>query len=223
MLMNNKDITKDFILLDLYKDDITFYFSPSSVFLSAITASVIITLYLNKKIKLDNGAIIILDDDCIKPYNQLMMDYIIDNKMDNVDNLAHELFMDSDFSLELYEMVINELKKDGLIEVVEKQHLILTKNIIKLTDQDSVRESYQKLYSTLFDDNDSQEFVALALIIDTFFMVDDYFDKEDHDKIKEALDRLKQTDIYEDIIVFKDVIDEFYSLIAKRSTNYFGI
>ncbi|MEG0686363.1 MAG: hypothetical protein RR425_03690 [Erysipelotrichales bacterium] len=223
LLMNHKDITRDFILLDLYHDDITFYFSPSTVFLSAISASSLITLYLNKKIELNDGEITILDDNCYQDYHQMMMDYIKERKLFNIKELASELFADSDFSLSLYEKVIENLSKDGLIKVEKKTQFILNKNSISLVDEEAVRSSYLKLYETLFNDDESQEFVALALVIDTFFMIDDYFDEDQHDKIKESLVRLKDNELYNDIIVFKDVIDEFYSLITHRSTNYFGI
>ncbi|MEG0284062.1 MAG: hypothetical protein RR543_04465 [Erysipelotrichales bacterium] len=223
LLMNHKDITRDFILLDLYHDDITFYFSPSTVFLSAISASSLITLYLNKKIELNDGEITILDDNSYQDYHQMMMDYIKERKLFNIKELASELFADSDFSLSLYEKVIENLSKDGLIKVEKKTQFILNKNSISLVDEEAVRSSYLKLYETLFNDDESQEFVALALVIDTFFMIDDYFDEDQHDKIKESLVRLKDNELYNDIIVFKDVIDEFYSLITHRSTNYFGI
>ncbi|MDF9867273.1 hypothetical protein OKW22_000842 [Bacilli bacterium PM5-3] len=222
-LMNIKNVTRDFILLDLYRKDIIFYFSPSTVFLNAISASVLINLYLNNKVKLENGNIEIIDETSIRTYNKLMIDYLKENELKTLKDTAHEVFLDSDFSMELYELVIKELCEENLIEIETKKHLILNKTTIKLIDQNSVREAYKKLFDTLFNDEQSQEFIALALIIDTFFSVDDYFDESEHETIKTAIEELRKTELYQDIVVFKDVIEEFYRLTAQRSTNYFGI
>ena len=223
LLMNTKNITRDLILLDLYRKDIVFYFSPSSVTLSAIAVSVIINLYLNNKIKLVDGNIKIVEEASTRTYNKLMIEYLKKHEITTLKNAAHEIFIDSEFSMQLYELVIEELSEEKLIEIETKRQLILNKNIIKLVDQNSVRQAYKKLFQTLFKDEQSQEFVALALIIDTFFSVDDYFDESEHTAIKEALEHLKKTAIYQDIVIFKDVIEEFYQLTAQRDTNYFGV
>lgn len=223
LLMNTKNVTRDFILLDLYRKDIIFYFSPSTVFLNAIAASVIINLYLNNKIRLTDGSIKIVDETSIRTYNKLMLEYIKENEITTLKEAAQEIFLDNDFSMQLYELVIEELNDEGLIKVEEKKQLILNKNIIKLADQHEVRKAYLKLYDTLFNDEQSQEFIALALIIDTFFSVDDYFDEDQHETIKQAINELRKTELYKDIAVFKDVIEEFYRLTAQRSTNYFGV
>ena len=223
LLMNTKNVTRDFILLDLYRKDIIFYFTPSTVFLNAIATSIIINLYLNEKIQLKDSHITIIDRTSIRTYNKLMIDYIEDNKITSLKDIAHAVFLDSDFSMQLYELVIEELSNEKLIEIETKKKLILNKSIIKLVEQNAVRDAYKKLFATLFNDDESQEFIALALIIDTFFSVDDYFDEADHATIKEKLEKLKETELYKDIVIFKDVIEEFYRLTAQRSTNYFGV
>ncbi|MDL2211603.1 hypothetical protein LJB88_01875 [Erysipelotrichaceae bacterium OttesenSCG-928-M19] len=223
LLMNTLNVTRDFILLDLYRKNIIFYFSPSSTFLSAIAASVIINLYLNHKIELNESEIKIVDESSIRTYNKLMIDYLKENEITDLREAAHEMFLDTDFSMQLYELVIQELLNENLIKVEETRQLILTKNIISLVDQNSVRQAYQKLFDTLFNDEQSQEFIALVLLIDTFFSIDDYFDESEHETIKIEMEKLRETPLYKDIAIFREVIEEFYQLIAQRSTNYFGV
>lgn len=225
-LMSTENVARDFVLLDLYRKDIIYYFTPSTVFLSAIAAATFLNLILNDKVKVKNNTIEVIDLTSTRTYNKLMIDYLIRNDIKDVKSVANEVFLDNDFSTELYELLIKELYEEGLIDIETKSQFILTKNIVRLTDQDCVREAYLKLFETLYNNDRSQhEIIALALVIDTFFSVDDYFDEEDHIKIKENIEKLKEneSEMYQNIIVFKDVIDEFYNVIAQRSTNYFGI
>lgn len=225
MLMNTKNITRDLLLLDLYHKDIIFYFSPTSVFLSAISSSVLLNLLLNDKIDIEDDRLIIKDTTSTRSYNKRMIDYLIENDISSLKQAAQQIFLDNEFSYELYELAVKELDDDNLIKIEVKKQFLFNRNTISLVNQDSVREAYLKLFNTLFNENQSQEIIALALIIDTFFSVDDYFDDEDHATIKEELERLKKSEneLYKNIIVFKEVIDEFYNLIVQRSTNYFGI
>lgn len=222
-LMNVKNIARDFILLDLYRKDLIFYFTPSSIFLSAIASSVVINLYLNNKIELKDDKILIIDEMSSRTYNKFMIDYIKENEIDSLRELASQTFLDNTFSFELYELIIQELSREKIIEIETRKQLILNKSTIRLIDQDAVREAYQHLFDTLFSEDQHQEFIALALIIDTFFSVDDYFDESEHATIKAAIEKLKDSELYKDIIVFKEVIDEFYQLTTQRSTNYFGL
>ncbi|WP_423362949.1 hypothetical protein [Mycoplasma sp. P36-A1] len=224
-LMLQKNITRDFLLLDLYKEDLVFYFAPSSVFLSTISTSIILNLYLNDKISINSETkdFKIIDQTSIRTYNKTMMEYIEKNKITNLHKLAQQLFLDTDFVMDLFEYVIKEFEKDDIIEVKSEKRLVLHKNIVKLKDKDSVKKAYQGLYESLFLDDEANEFVALALLIDTFYSVDDYFSEDEHGQIKERLKELQETQLYSDIKVFKDVIEDFFSLIASRNTNYFGI
>lgn len=222
-LMNVNNIARDFILLDLYRKNLVFYFTPSSIFLSAIASSIVINLYLNNKISLNNDKLMIIEEKSIRTYNKLMIEYIKDHEVTSLRSLASQIFLDNAFSFSLFELIIDEIASEDLIEIQTKKQLILNKTTIKLKDQNAVREAYQKLFNTLFTEYEQQEFIALALIIDTFFSVDDYFDENEHVSIKEAINKLKDSELYQDIIVFKDVIDEFYQLTTQRSTNYFGL
>lgn len=222
-LMNLNNIARDFILLDLYRKDLVFYFTPSSIFLSAVASAVVINLYLNEKISLKNQKISIIDESSTRTYNKFMLDYIKENEIDNLRELASQMFLDNNFSFSLYELIIEELSRENLILIENKKQLILNKTTIKLIDQNAVKEAYTNLFDTLFEKNKQQEFIALALIIDTFFSVDDYFDKSEHQAIKETIEKLKDSDLYKDILTFKEVIDEFYQLTTQRNTNYFGL
>ncbi len=222
-LMNVNNIARDFILLDLYRKNLIFYFTPSSIFLSAIASSIVINLYLNDKIILKDDKILVIDELSTRTYNKLMIDYIKENEITSLRDLASQIFLDNAFSFSLYELIIEELSREDLIEIETKKQLILNKTTIKLINQDAVRDAYKKLFKTLFSGGEQQEFVALALIIDTFFSVDDYFDESEHTTIKDAIEKLKDSELYQDIIVFKEVIDEFYQLTTQRSTNYFGL
>lgn len=222
-LMNQNNIARDFILLDLYRKDLIFYFTPSSIFLSAVASAVVINLYLNNKIILKDGKITIVDEASIRTYNKNMLEYIKENEIETLRELASQIFLDNNFSFSLYELIIEELSRENLILIENRKQLILNKTTIKLIEQNAVKEAYMNLFNTLFENNKQQEFVGLALIIDTFFSVDDYFDESDHQTIKEAIEKLKDSELYNDIIVFKDVIDEFYQLTTQRSTNYFGL
>ena len=180
-------------------------------------------MYLNEKISLKNQKISIIDESSTRTYNKFMLDYIKENEIDNLRELASQMFLDNNFSFSLYELIIEELSRENLILIENKKQLILNKTTIKLIDQNAVKEAYTNLFDTLFEKNKQQEFIALALIIDTFFSVDDYFDKSEHQAIKETIEKLKDSDLYKDILTFKEVIDEFYQLTTQRNTNYFGL
>lgn len=224
-LMQQKNITRDFLLLDLYKDELVFYFAPNSIFLSTISTSIVLNLYLNQKMSLNSETkeIAIINQSSIRTYNKAMMNYIEDNKITNLKDLAQQLFLDTDFVMDLFEMVMTEFEKEKQIEIVTEKKLLLTKNVIKLKDKEAVRNAYQGLYESLFKADDASEFVALALLIDTFYSVDDYFAQAEHEQIKARLNELKETKLYQDIKIFKDVIEDFYQLTAQRNTNTFGI
>lgn len=223
MLMNTKNITRDLLLLDLYRKDIIFYFTPSTVYLLAISSSVVLNLILNDKIKIENEEIKVIDESSIRTYNKKMIGYIQKHNIKTLRELASKIFLDNDFCYELYELAVKELQDEGLVKIDVKKQFFFNRNTITLIDEDSVKAAYLKLFKTLYKDDESEELIALALIIDTFFNVDDYFDESEHQKIKEELTKLKEKPMYQNIIVFKEVIDEFYNLIVQRGTNYFGI
>lgn len=223
MLMSTKNITRDLLLLDLYKKDIIFYFTPSTVYLLAIASSIVLNLILNDKIKIENEEIKIIDESSIRTYNKKMILYIQAHDIKTLRELASKIFLDNDFCYELYELAVKELQDEGLVKIDVRKQFFFNRNTISLVDEDSVKDAYLKLFKTLYKDDESEELIALALVIDTFFNVDDYFDESEHQKIKEELNELKNKPIYQNIVVFKEVIDEFYNLIVQRGTNYFGI
>lgn len=221
--MNLNNITRDLILLDLYQADKVFYFAPNSPYLSAITASVFINLILNNKIVIKGNYITIVDETSTRPYNKALLEYLSKSEKPNLTTLAQDLFIDSEFSFSLFELVIHELYVEKLVDISTKKRLIVTKHKISLCDRESVRESYQKLYQTLFKENESKEMIALVLIIDTFLDIREFFDKEEYVLIDQELSKLKETEVYQDIKAFKTVIDEFYLLISSNRVSYFGI
>lgn len=223
LLMNTKNITRDLVLLDLYHKDIVFYLAPSLLFLNAIGASMVINLVLNNKIAIDdNKNIKVLDETSNRTYNSIVLDYIIKNKITSVQKLAQELFVDVDFSFKLYDLVINELVEEKVIEVKTEKRFIFNKNTIKLTDPEQVRSAYQKLYDSLFKDEKPDELIALAVLIDSFFDLNQYFDKEVQDNVEHALNEMKKDKLFADIKAFKDVVDEFYLLSAQQNGAYWS-
>jgi len=225
-LMQTLNITRDMVLLDLYHKNLVFYFSPSSTYLNAISTSIVLTLYLNKKISIDSESkeIKIIDDSSIRSYNKAMLDYIKDYHITKLNDLADKLFLDSDFTIDLFEKVIEELEAEGVVKVTSQKKLVLYKNTVELVNREDVKQAYDGLYQSLFNEGDKTEFVALALLIDSFFNIDQYFDKESHETIKEKMDSLKVKDdsLYEDIQIFRNVIEDFYYLSATNTTNFFG-
>lgn len=222
-LMNIKNITRDMILLDLYHNDQIFYFAPATNVLSALTCSIFINLILNKKISIDNDKITLLDDTSIRQYNKKMIDYIKDNPNTTVKELAQELFLDLDFGYELFELVLNELEDEHIVKIENKRQFIFQRTTISLVNEEEVREAYLKLFKSLSDKEAALELIALALVVDTFFDVRNFFSEHDYKLIKDELENIKQEDIYLQIQVFKEVIDDFYELIIQKSNNYFGL
>ncbi|MGL4382408.1 MAG: hypothetical protein ACRCTA_01680 [Bacilli bacterium] len=221
--MLHQNVTRDLILLGLYNKKMEFYFNPSSTFLSSLASSIVMNLILNNKITIEEDKIAINDFSSIRVYNKKMIDYIKVNQFNSIRSLASELFLDTDFTMELFEDVISELKEEGLIEVSNKKKLILNKHLITLSNPSVVKESYIKLFETLFEDNSSQELIALTLLIDTFYDLDDFFDEEDIIQLQSRIKQLHNDPLYQDIATFKEFIDEFYLMIAKSNSNYFGV
>jgi len=223
-LMQQLNLTRDLFLLDLYHKKLVFYFSPSSTYLNALSTSIVLNLYLNKKISIDSVTkeIKVIDNTSICTYNKAMLDYIEDYHITKLNDLADKLFLDTDFTIDLFEKVVAELEEEKIIKVTSEKRLVLFKNTVELVNREDVKKAYDGLYQTLYKDEQATEFVALALLIDSFFNIDNYFSKDNHQQIKERLDALKGSDLYDDIKVFRNVIEDFYYLSATNSTNFFG-
>ncbi|MDR1782299.1 MAG: hypothetical protein LBR40_04815 [Bacilli bacterium] len=218
LLMNTKNITRDLILLDLYHKNLVFYLAPSIIFLNAIGASVVMNLVLNKKIIIDDDKNIdVIDTTSTRTYNKLVIDYIVENKITSLKKLAQDLFLDVDFSFKIYDLVIKELAEEKVVEVKTEKRLIFNKNTIKLIDPERLRNAYKKLYDSLFKEEQPEELIALAILIDSFFDVNSYFDEEVHDTIEVALEKMKKDKLFSDIKAFKDVVDEFYLLSTQQN------
>ncbi|MDR3214916.1 MAG: hypothetical protein LBT75_01380 [Bacilli bacterium] len=221
LLMNTNNITRDLVLLDLYHKDLVFYLTPSVIFLNAIGASVIINLILNDKIRIDaDHKITIIDQSSIRTYNKLVIQYINDKQVTDLKKLAQELFLDIDFSLSIYDLVIKELVDEDVIVLKNEKKFILTKTTISLKNPQTIRSAYQKLHDSLFKEEQSQEFIALALLVDTFFDVNIFFDEDVHTNIQKALTNIKETKLFNDIKIFKEVIDEFFQLSNQQAGTY---
>lgn len=219
--MNTNNITRDLVLLDLYHKDLVFYLTPSVIFLNAIGASVIINLILNDKIRIDaDHKITIIDQSSIRTYNKLVIQYINDKQVTDLKKLAQELFLDIDFSLSIYDLVIKELVDEDVIVLKNEKKFILTKTTISLKNPQTIRSAYQKLHDSLFKEEQSQEFIALALLVDTFFDVNIFFDEDVHTNIQKALTNIKETKLFNDIKIFKEVIDEFFQLSNQQAGTY---
>lgn len=222
-LMSVKNITRDMILLDLYRNDQIFYFTPATNVLSSLSCSIFINLILNDKIIIENNIIKIIDTTSIRTYNKKMLNYLEANPNKTVKEIAQDLFLDLEFGYELFELALEELENEGVIEIENKRQFLFNRTTISLTDNEQVREAYLKLFKSLSEKDAALELIALALVIDTFFDVHKFFSEEDYLLINEELNNLKQEEIYKQILVFKEVIDDFYELIIQKSNNYFGL
>lgn len=221
--METKSVVEKVILFNLLKDNMSFYYAPSSAFLNSISASIFLDLYLNKKIIFEEDSVKIIDDKSSVDYQQNLIDFIKRQKTEDLNTISFNLFKNLDFSMDLFEKVAQDLVDNDMIEIQEKKILVVTKNRLVLKNRELVQQYYEELKDVLFNDGQLLEYVAIAIVLDSFYDLRSIFENVDEETVKQCIDKIHSTVLYHEIELFKKVADEFYNLYIQKNTSMFGI
>lgn len=221
--METKNVVEKVILLNLLDEDMSFYYAPSSTFLNSISAAIFLDLYLNKKIVFEKEKINLVNDKSLVDYQQKLIDFIKRQDTNDLKSISFNLFKDLDFSMELFELVVQDLVDNNVIEVEEKKILVVTKNMLVLKDKDLVEKYRLELKDVLFNEGQLLEYVSVAIILDTFYDLSIFFENVSEEEINKCIAKIHKTVLYQEIKFFKKVADDFYNVYIQKNTSIFGI